>query len=787
MRRRWSVPALVAASALTAACDPSRSGQSPHAPNAATGVATPSRLELLDRDDRPRLGLVAREGDPLAGMAMAVAHDLGSEASVALAYLIETRLAAAGFTVDTRPSELGYQVRALVSGPGDAARFVGAATQAALDTTSIEPAHLHGAAERLQALTTRRWLGPADAAAARCSGELGIAPGAPVLDPRAPAGRQQLETWRRAAHNVRSVAFAALGPRGVLDAAASAVSRAATWPAGAPPEDAWPQADFAGAARVPGEAARTTVAVRAADAAAALLAAHTLGAPGSDLAVLTGALDPAWTIERVVATTRVRGACVRVDLAADPRVPPTDQHAALAAVVLLQEATTALRAAGAADWTLEDGVLRATDPRDAVGAAAWRALSGRAEPGPPRFVASHVRDSESTRFEGELRTARSNLGRRVVEPRIRTETGQGELWAMVASPCGTHGEGLDDAGLGALAARAAALSSTSDVTVEPWSSPAGIGLIAHAPRLGPSETPGAHAERVGNALGRAAVGQPLATAFATARGDAIALLGSAPDPGRVQVLTTLTADHPAWLDARGTFAALGAASREGAHRRLRSLWGGPVRLAVLANWDAGQGEVVTATVERWLRPFGGGETCAPAPTLTAAAGDILVEAAVEAPARARALVAATLPPGTWNEGAATAWLLNRPGGWLERALDHGKFTAGARAELLGSPAAAALFVQVDAFGDDLGGAVAQIRGLLDRLARGAVTVEDASAASQALGRAAARSRLDPRTRLVELWAGTPPAATIDAASLRRMHARALPPGRHLVVRVLPRS
>ena len=78
----------------------------------------------------------------------------------------------------------------------------------------------------------------------------------------------------------------------------------------------------------------------------------------------------------------------------------------------------------------------------------------------------------------------------------RIEAGQGEIWMLLASPCGTTVEDSTDAGWRGLAMRTAAMVDVGDVVLEPWVTPDGIGLLAHGARSGPAETPVAHATRV---------------------------------------------------------------------------------------------------------------------------------------------------------------------------------------------------------------------------------------------------------------------------------------------------
>ena len=115
---------------------------------------------------------------------------------------------------------------------------------------------------------------------AECSGELGQLPGANVPDLSTPAGRAELEGYRRFAFAARASAFAALGSSEFVNAAASELEDVASWPSGDAADDPWPAADAADADSADG-ARRLSVALRVADADAALASLRNLTASRS--------------------------------------------------------------------------------------------------------------------------------------------------------------------------------------------------------------------------------------------------------------------------------------------------------------------------------------------------------------------------------------------------------------------------------------------------------------------------------------------------------------------------
>src|SRR5690606_23902116 len=120
----------------------------------------------------------------------------------------------------------------------------------------------------------------------------------------------------------------------------------------------------------------------------------------------------------------------------------------------------------------------------------------------------------------------------------RDETGQAEVWALLATPCGTLPEAADESGLRALTVSALArdFDGRHGVTLEPWVSPTGIGLIAHGPARS-GESVARHAERIARALGGAFYGHSLdGRTLAATRAEQLSRIGS--DPG-VEIATNI--------------------------------------------------------------------------------------------------------------------------------------------------------------------------------------------------------------------------------------------------------
>jgi hypothetical protein len=755
-----------------------RLGPSQQAPR--TGAPADPRtglFELRSLPDRPPISLVARAGDPHGAVALATAHDLGSEASVGVATLLEARLEAKGFPgAESRAHALGFEVFTLVSGPAEASRFVQVAAGALRTPLSQREPGLATVRTKLNLLRGRALATTSEAAVVACSGELG-APTTPFADPTSAEGVARLEAVRKRVASTQAAAFAAVGPAALLDAAAQALAETNPWPALSAPADPWPESDVVDVSRSPTRPMRASLALRVGDAAAVLDAARTLGRPSAALGARLSALEPAWNVERIVGTARPRGGCLRVDLASSDASSSDVNAAARAAAVVAEEAELAIALGATERWAIDESVVLSSDPRQAAGAAAWRPLVARLKPGKNRRFLNVSLPAHDANAGAALRAAfeRATAQRSTIEERVRVEAGQGELWALLASPCGTLGESRHDAGLGALVVHALSRQADAldyDVTVEPWVTPDGLGLLAHAPRRSPAESSATQAERVGAALGRLlAAARVEGAAFAEARARLLESVGPGPRPGLWVALNTVSSDHPSWLEPRGSFEALSEASGYAADARRRALVHGPLRLAVLANGGPEQSAALVRGAGRFLRPLRGEPArCPLAPRRTAKRAELTIEASEVDPEDAQAYLTLELASGqgsTSAEARALTYLMNRSGGWLEQALHKPNLSASARARVVGATNASAIVIEVQALDGRVKDAVAELKRLLERLSRGSVSEPELAAARSIFEREELEAQLEPRRRVVDLWRGTRSRA-LDGAALRKL-------------------
>jgi hypothetical protein len=784
--RRTVITALGALALLACGGEP-RPAWSPSGRHDAT-TPTVARRRL---DDRPPLVLVRREGDPAYAVAFAAAHDFGPLASTALAAALEARLVARGFAARGRPTALGFGVTVLVPSAGEARRLVQALSAALAEPFGPAEPALGAMRAAVQALGAARLAGPAEEATAACAGEPFLREAPRGFDPAQDRTKADIDAWREAVHTVRASALAAVGSREVLAAVEDALARGPAWPEGAAANDPWPARDELGVDFGTAASHRLSLAVRTGSEDSAARAVAVLGSPESTLARRLAALRPEWRLERATAVGRPRGACVRLEaVPVHGDVSPAAPDVARALGVLTDELGQATHAAGRGE--LDDAILSATDPGEAAAAAAWRVLVGREAPGPERsFVAYGASASEKGHFDlsGALTAAREAAAQPLLDVARRAEPGQGRVWALLAPTCGTSGEAASDAGEAALVVSALARAGRhGDVTVEPWIATDGVGLLVGARRLDPDERPEQQARRLGLALGELITTvRPTPAELVAARDELATAVGGDAHRGYYAALEALSAGHPSWLEPRGTFAALSSAPAGGFDSALGRWLARPLKLAVLANGDPSQADVVRLELERWLRPVRGEFLRCPGHARAASAGSE-VTLSVTGDTPEGSYVGVPFPAFDHrlpSEARATLFLFNRTGGWLDQALAD--LSASATALALGGPDQAALVVQVVAAEGQRQAAVERLRALFERVALGKVTAAELDLARHELEREDASAALDPRRRVIATWRGAPATEpALDGARLARWLS-GLRRSATVVVNVAPRG
>lgn len=776
MERGWArTTAAIAALGLgLAACG---------APPATPRAAPPGRAiargapEVRLFEDRPPVVVVAREGDPYPAAAVAVSTvGLGdADAAAALAALVDARLTRAGVEGRVEIGAGGYRARVALR-----SREAVAAAADAIRASLLEPVRddeVQPVAHKLT-LAARRPFGGTPAVA-RCRGEAAFI--APIAAPT-PAS---LEALRRAAHGTGRVAVSFVGPIAAGDAFAVTFARAAAWPSAAPtaapaPVPAPPVAVVA-SREIPVGTARAILTLPVAAPLSAALAADALARPGSALGARLGALETPATVREITGAALPRGGCLTVSIdvaakdaeAAAARVAPA---AAATEELMLAEAVEATSRADVSPWSL---ARRARDPEESAERAAWWAITAdgpSASSAGLTVLVGAAREeptAPTASFEQALARARASWQRPVVEARARVEAGQGELWLLFGSPCGSTAEVEGDAGYGAVAAVAAARhapASHDDVTVEPYVSAEAIGLVAHGPaRQG--ETAAAHARRVASVAGRLfTTGALDPSSLRSAHADAFR--AAARDDARVHasLASALAPGRPSLLAPFGVATSLGGASDAALVARARAILEGPLRVAVLANGDATQGEAARRELDRWIpRRLDEVRACATPDVPPAKAGTY----AVEKPggASAEVWIAAPLAKGREARAAAALLAAHLDGDGLAAPLSGLVREHGAR--VVGGPGPAAIVVRVVAPNATLDAAVEKTRAVLAQLRASGLDDQASGRAWQRLERGQSARAADPTSRLAELFTGAAGAAKPSADQVRELAKDAL--------------
>lgn len=753
----------------------------PPGPSGGFGPDTFGRISVKQAQDRPTVTSVVRQGDSLPAVAVAVLTEPDSFSAVALGALVEARLHAAGLDqAQARADRDGYRIRLLVPPAVGADRVVSAIWLAL--STPIEPgqAELKAVRKALEALQQH----PIDSVAllpvVQCTGELGTLPTQAPVDPSSPELVAKLEQLRANSHVAARVAFAAVGPAPFASAVASAVEQGQPWPAGQMPEDPWPASDslasYSLSSRTSGPLLH--IAARVPDAYAATAMAHRAAQPDGPLMTRLSAATN-WSLARVSATVRPRGACVSLTLRSNGSSTQVENDAARMAALVTREIENELAEARADGSVAGRQVLQAADPRDAAGLAAWWSLASRLPPGPDRFAialgvppprltprdsadALEARIREASKlFREQFRLSRAAWDRPVVQARTHIEAGQGELWLLLASPCGAGADTASDAGLTALAAIAATgqQSSYDGVTVEPWIAPDGVGVIAHAePR--PGEGPHALAGRVADAAGRAIMRPVIAEpAYLQARAALLALVQPVRGTyGRSfgALARQFSPERPSMLSAFGLYEPVLEASASAASMRWLSLASGPMRVAVIANVDHSQAQAAVRAADRWLVHRTNRQTTCPlnsALSVPDLAGKppVIVPAGRSSP---HALVGVVLPRPSTDDLTMLEMLANAlegSEGLLQKAL--AKYSVRGDVRVVGGPHLSAMIIELGGRPTELSEAVEQARALLGKLGAGAATDADLNRAHTQLQRQDVQDRLEPRRRLADLWRG----------------------------------
>ncbi len=729
-----------------------------------------TQIDVRTLDARPKLAVIRRVGDPLPALVIAVAGGRGPAGHAALAGMLAARLRGDGHDVDVESDGMGLRLSATLQ--PDALESLLSAWVTAVGAP-VQKRDVEAANGRLSQLRAAPLPSPVLSPLAACSGDP-----FPLAADAKDQTASELDALRRAALVMERTAVALVGDADATEAVTDALASVDGWPRGDASGPEAPKASHGAflSTTLPVGRARLHVALHVEDPVMAVGAAQRLRR-GPPLSTKLDALSSPWRLASLQAVARPRGGCLRVAL--EP-VAEDVQHVD----ELLSSATRAVRTVWremALQGRLETDpflitteIVAAGDARDAAARAAWWALSTPLGAPPALSTALEIgapgkvpfTDAEGGALDEATLHARYGQSVRKLDAphtgpiaarRLHAEPGQGKLWMLLASPCPMRHEGLWDAGLSATAATAvAAHAHDPEVTVEPWVSADGVGIIAHGALAGPDETPRHLAERIARVAAEAYVTVPHdASAFAVARQSALAHTGGPLGEPFFTLALRLMPDHPSWIAPWGTSERQAGLDLLDAAQRWRGILHAPARVAVVANVDATQAEHAAAIVDHWLLPEAVDRPCAElarrelpqagsyelnAPSPVVMLG-VRYEGAAERPAAELLAAALGGSDGLLRAGLAVPW----------------------QVEVLGGSHGGAVVISARVAGDVVPEARTVAVGALKRLARqgpDAATLERATARVAAAKGSASRH---PRERLVALWRGAKASPTSPEA------------------------
>lgn len=753
--KAWLHPLIFLALAVAApACGGSLTTNDQRPTNEGNGFS------LAERDGRPRVVALERQGDPTGGVAFYLERSSRDPvAHAALGLLLEDRLTRANLGIEVRIDATS------IMGSAYATPITASQIASALDAALRRPVtaqEAQGVATRLPKVFSRA-PSPLRARVAECRDELFFG-----SDPKPPA-HAALERARALAFSADRVTLGAVGARAILQTFDDRVGQLETWP-----EVRAEQIEIARGdgrpivTRAPdlGEREeRVTYVAQLGEPTTAVRAARTMGDRGGPFHAKLRAISESATITALSGVATQSGGCLAVEVTYEPAGNDGAERKALDALLFVEAEHQ--RLAGP-DPKLAFAIpARTGDVREAaLLAARWHATKGAGRFGGYQLVVDLPPVATDAEVERALGTLEAPGAPRAIAPTrwsTRKEPGQGALWVAFAPQCPPERStlrGHGEAGLGVLTLAAAA-TRADDVTIEALDASFGA-LVAHAePRAG--ETPAALATRVGDALARAYYADaPRADDVLAARGEASRWLELSwgREASAVEAFAeALAPAAPDVVEPLGSLEQVRAFDGALADRTTRGFLRRPLAVAALFNLDAtAQDAALRAAVETYTRGLPR-DACAARPAARSAGKRI------ELPTRLRGGVAVARL-GLLGD-ADDAFGMRMLGAILTDATAR---RIGPLANVTVRTRAAGVplvHVEVRAREEDLAAALEAIDALVARVGRAEITDEALRVALRQASSATTRALADPRSRLGRLLAGAPvEIAELDVAAAR---------------------
>lgn len=759
---------------------------SPWSKGSSSSVEALPRIVLQDVERHPRLVTLVRQGDPQSALVLRISPPPAALDGVAqLAALVSVRLAKSAPNARVSADLAGITLSGSVDSPAGlrtlATRFDAAMRNEVAPSETTSPAFRDEIARFRQIL----------------SSQVSAAVLATCLEPELDSS-VDLERFRGAAFAQHWARWGVVGSPALVNGAGKTLRELPAWPDAEPGHPRWPAKDLAVLAATKNPMPRVDIGWRVPNARRALTVGRELRAQLGDV---LSSLPLPMRLERVASTPLPEGACFGLSL-----VPESESAAATLDDLIAAARIAARELQSVKPLTRDDesdtlAIIEESDPRSAARMAAMLSLSADADGMTDRFRVELDRGVALAAVEptqDQRRALESLFDSEHPSSNIASvqavEVGQGQVHALLASPCASLVEPARSAGLTGFLVRvlAARYRDFAGVTLEPWVTAHGVGLFARAKRLSAQEAPEHLAARLGDALGRV-----LGTASFDAndvwrtRSELLASLGPGPRPALWRALQAFAPQQPGIVLADGTFAAVEAVSfgdlREQRTRFLRL----PLKLAVLSNVSPRQSEVVRDSIARFLALVRSAEQACPnwPEPLPLVKGEVRVQTRGDDSGDATVTLAMALPTSDRLDEAHSTLLLrmlNGPTGWLSESLREKGIVGTAEARVVGGARRRGLVVALGTLPSVADAAIGAVRVLFEQLADG--RLPERPLLASAIGEwahAEVTLRFDPRARLEDLWLGRTSIPKLTERSTRDYLTRSFAANEPFIVRSEP--
>lgn len=738
------------------------------------------RIVQKDFDRHPKLVSLVRGGDPASALVLRIGTGEESlEATADLAAVLSTRLPDA----EVVPDLGGLTISMPVSGAAQlraGATRIDAAVRRRIGRAEIEGATFQKERTRFARVLAYQ---ASHSDRAYCLGQAD------------PSTTNDLERFRQKCFQSELARWSVVGAREIVEAAESELRGLPTWPSSEAATTVWPSRNITQLNSLGGRSPRIDITLRMPEASRCLAISRQLRSPSNQLVELLSALPTAMRLERVVAMPLSQGGYLGLSITPESEFTTSTLDDLLFASRLAINELQRLASTPTDPAAAILAILDESDPRSAARLASLVSLSIDARSQPVRFRVEVDPGVETSPTSEQRDTLASLAAHSPRDPNLAllqaVERGQGQVHALLASPCATWDESAKLVGVTGFLMRVLAgrYHDVRGTVIEPWVTSNGVGLMAHAGRESIAETPTQHAARVGDVLGRVLATMRIDPQDVwRTRTELLSTLGPGSRPALWRTILAFSPQQPGPLLPDGTFSSVEAISISDLRDRRTRLMRLPWRLAVLANEDEHQAESLRQATMHWLSLVRQDSGKCPSwqEPATLMQGEIRHQSKDPDANDAAITMALSLPAGDGLDdlhSTLLVWLLNRPTGWLSERLRSLNVVGSVEARIVGGTKRRGLVIAVGALPSAVDSAVSGIRTLFEDLGTGRIPQDAAfERVISEMGRAERDHRFAPRVRLEDLWLGRVWDAKVSEKSMREYLRRTFSSSNVLVMR-----